>query len=327
MVVNNNAAAVFLMLNTLAAGEQVAVSRGELVEIGGSFRVPEIMAASGAELVEVGTTNKTHAYDYERAVEAGAQALLKVHTSNFVMRGFTEAVGIAELARIAHHAGARVLYDVGSALMFPGEVLGLTDVEVVRRAIADGADVVTFSGDKLLGSAQAGVIVGSQDAIQRMKRNQVTRMLRIDKLSLAALEQALIWQLDPVCAREQVPALRMIAEGVETLEARSGELAEALRGIAGATVEVVPVVDEVGGGSLPGVELEGRAVAFELASHSAEELERALRCAAHAIVARVSEGRVLFSVRTLMAGDIQRIADTVGEIARDAAAAETGEAR
>lgn len=327
MVVNNNAAAVFLMLNTLAAGEQVAVSRGELVEIGGSFRVPEIMAASGAELVEVGTTNKTHAYDYERAVEAGAQALLKVHTSNFVMRGFTEAVGIAELARIAHPAGARVLYDVGSALVFPGEVLGLTDVEVVRRAIADGADVVTFSGDKLLGSAQAGVIVGSQDAIQRMKRNQVTRMLRIDKLSLAALEQALIWQLDPACAREQVPALRMIAEDVETLEARAGELAGALGGIAGARLEVVPVVDEVGGGSLPGVELEGRAVALELTGQTAEELERALRCAAHAIVARVSEGRVLFSVRTLMAGDIQRIADTVGEIARDAAAAGAGEAR
>lgn len=314
MVVNNNAAAVFLMLNTLAADERVAVSRGELVEIGGSFRVPEIMAASGAELIEVGTTNKTHAYDYERAVEAGARALLKVHTSNFVMCGFTEAVGIAELARIAHSAGAYVLYDVGSALLFPGEVLGLTDVEVVRRAIAEGADVVTFSGDKLLGSAQAGVIVGSQDAIQRMKRNQITRMLRIDKLSLAALEQALVWQLDPACAREQVPALRMIAEGPDILEPRAEELASALNDVPGALTQVLPVTDEVGGGSLPGVELEGRAVALTLEGVAAEDLERKLRCALHPIVARVSEGRVLFSVRTLMAGDVQRIADTVRAI-------------
>lgn len=322
MVVNNNAAAVFLMLNTLAADERVAVSRGELVEIGGSFRVPEIMAASGAELIEVGTTNKTHAYDYERAVEAGARALLKVHTSNFVMCGFTEAVGIAELARIAHPAGAYVLYDVGSALLFPGEVLGLTDVEVVRRAIAEGADVVTFSGDKLLGSAQAGVIVGSQDAIQRMKRNQITRMLRIDKLSLAALEQALVWQLDPACAREQVPALRMIAEGPDILEPRANELASALDDVPGALTQVLPVTDEVGGGSLPGVELEGRAVALTLESVTAEDLERKLRCALHPIVARVSEGRVLFSVRTLMAGDIQRIADTARAIV-----GERGEAR
>ena len=190
----------------------------------------------------------------------------------------------------------------------------MTDVEAVRRAIAEGADVVTFSGDKLLGSAQAGVIVGSQDAIQRMKRNQITRMLRIDKLSLAALEQALVWQLDPACAREQVPALRMIAEGPDILEPRANELASALDDVPGALTQVLPVTDEVGGGSLPGVELEGRAVALTLEGVAAEYLERKLRCALHPIVARVSEGRVLFSVRTLMAGDVQRIADTVRTI-------------
>ena len=192
MVVNNNAGAVFLMLNTLARGKKVAVSRGELVEIGGSFRVPEIMYESGAEMVEVGCTNKTHPRDYERAMdELGAELLLKVYTSNFVINGFTESVSAGELAEIAHKRGGIVLHDQGSGFLFPPEAMGMHAGNVVWASLREGADVVSFSGDKLLGSGQCGVILGKKEYIERIKKNQLTRMLRIDKLSLAALEIAL----------------------------------------------------------------------------------------------------------------------------------------
>ncbi|ERL07217.1 L-seryl-tRNA(Sec) selenium transferase [Olsenella profusa] len=318
MVVNNNAGGVFLMLDTLCKGEGVAVSRGELVEIGGSFRVPDIMARSGARLVEVGTTNKTHPTDYERAMaEQGVTTLLKVHTSNFVMRGFTESVSVTELADLARPSGALVLYDVGSTFLFPGEAFGIPGAQTVRGALSEGADLVSFSGDKLLGSAQGGLIVGRRALIERIKKNPLTRMLRIDKLSLAALEMTLQLSRSERSAKEQVPTLRMLAMTREDCHRRARALAEALEtGVPTAEVEEVELEDEAGGGSLPGVELPGAGVAVSLPGLSARELELRLRGSATPIIVRVKDGRVCLSARTLLSGDVEEVIPVLADIAQ-----------
>jgi L-seryl-tRNA(Ser) seleniumtransferase len=328
MVVNNNAGAVFLILNTLCQGERVALSRGELVEIGGSFRVPEIMARSGADLVEVGTTNKTHIDDYVRALEDGASVLLKVHTSNFVMTGFTESVSVAELSALAREHEALLLYDVGSATLFPSEALGIQGGVSVRSALKDGADLVCFSGDKLLGSAQAGIIVGRRDLVERIKRNQLARILRIDKLSLAALEMTLQCCRDPKEALENVEALRMLSMSEQECKGQAEALlADLERAFDTLQAEVVPVMDEAGGGSLPGVELAGYAVAVEVPGLTADELERALRASRVPIIARIRDGRVLLSVRTLFEQDRPDVVSALAEIAGQKGRASQGEVR
>ncbi len=306
LVVNNNAAAVFLMLNTLCKGQKVAISRGELVEIGGSFRVPEIMEQSGAELVEIGTTNKTHAVDYENAItEREASVLLKVHTSNFSIVGFTESVAIPALSEIGRRHDALVLYDIGSCLPFHGEYIGIHQGETARQALQEGADVVCFSGDKLMGSAQAGILVGRKELIAKMKKNHLTRMLRIDKLSLAALEVTLRNSLDPKEAVKKVPIVRML--GMSRPEAR--KLATALQlTLQGALphfeVETADIDDEVGGGSLPGVMLPGCAVAVSSGAFRANEIEEYLRLRSKVtIITRIWKDRVLISPRTLCDGD------------------------
>ncbi len=314
MVVNNNAGAVFLMLDTLCKGAGVAISRGELVEIGGSFRVPDIMARSGANLMEVGTTNKTHESDYVRAMDEGATTLLKVHASNFVMQGFTEEVGIAELSALASKRGARVLYDAGAAFLVGGKLLGIPTATSVRKALADGADVVCFSGDKLMGSAQAGFIVGRRELVDLMKGNPLTRMLRIDKLSLAALEATLQASRGDGEAMHRVPALRMLAMGRGECMEQAEELCKLLAAhVLGARFSVVELSDEAGGGSLPGVMLAGAGVAVDPDCISADELERRLRSSEVPVIARIREGRVLLSVRTLLEGDSSCVVAALAE--------------
>ena len=322
MVVNNNAGAVFLMLNTLCSGQKVAVSRGELVEIGGSFRVPEIMNQSGAELMEIGTTNKTHPSDYVKALENGAAALLKVHTSNFVMQGFTESVEIEELGSIAREKGALTLYDLGSGFLFPSENLGIQDLgHVAGKCLRAGADVVCFSGDKLLGSAQAGILIGRRELIERIKKNHLTRMLRIDKLSLAALEMSLRYSVDPALAKEKIPALYMLSKTEKECMSAARELEALIKTSApGCEARATHTQDEAGGGSLPGVMLDGAAVSLSIEGLSPQELEKKLRLRSVPIICRISRESVLISVRTLGEGDGEEISKAIGEIAGEARA-------
>lgn len=308
LVVNNNAAAVFLMLNTLAKGKTVAVSRGELVEIGGAFRVPEIMAASGAALHEIGTTNKTRASDYESALEGGETgAILKVHTSNFRITGFTEEVAVPQLHDIAARVGVPLLYDLGAGFLVRPEALGLHEGVYVPDAVKY-ADVVCFSGDKLFGAGQAGIILGRRELIDRMKRNQLSRMLRVDKLTLAALEAVLRLYGDTAAACRELPVLRMLSTPLNELSSRAEALVEGLRAVRpDMSFEAVPCRDEPGGGSLPGVELDGYAVAVCSDVLSPDGLGRALRTGDVPIVARISRDRLLLSVRTLLKGDAEDI--------------------
>ena len=321
MAVNNNAAAVFLMLSALAAGKGVAVSRGELVEIGGAFRVPEIMAASGAVLREVGTTNKTRLSDYERAVLSGeAQALLKVHTSNYQIVGFTEDTPLSRLSGLAAAHDLPLLCDLGSCVLSPASLPNLP-APSAAAALADGADVVCFSGDKLLGGPQAGIVLGKKQYIDAMKRHPLARVVRIDKLSLAALEATLLLLRDPESAREALPVLSMLNARPEDLGARAEGLAAGLRKALGEeyTVSVLPCTGQVGGGSMPNEELPGFCAAVTAGPGVPEGLEAALRRHGVPILCRIHRGALLLDVRTLTAEDeaeILRAAEAVREANR-----------
>lgn len=317
MVVNNNAAATVLMLGVLARGKKVAISRGELVEIGGSFRVPEIILESGAELVEVGTTNKTRLRDYADAVSnKGAEVLLKVHTSNFEIKGFTESVSIAQLAEYGAANGLPVLYDMGACFLLESEMLGLQAGETARDAIADGADVICFSGDKLVGAVQTGIIAGRADMIEAMKKHPLARAVRPDKLTLAVLETVLRLYRDPGEARRRVPTLAMLSIEPEELRRRAQELAEALGTVCGGwDVEVCETTDETGGGALPNVPLPGWAVALRpQGTQSVTELEQKLRRGHEPVIIRIHNGAALISPRTLLHGQGERVADAFRRI-------------
>lgn len=317
IVVNNNVGAVFLMLNTFASGKKVAVSRGELVEIGGSFRVPEIMALSGAILDEVGTTNKTHLSDYKKSLDNGSDVLFKVHTSNYRILGFTESVGLRELCALGHERNVMTIYDMGSGFLFPAEILGLPESEHLSRSITrSGADLISFSGDKLLGSAQAGIIIGKKEYIDKIRENQFTRMLRIDKLSLAALEFTLKNSLSPEQAKQNIPTLSMLAMSEAECRAFAETLEKSiLRSTPRAETAIIPVTDEAGGGSLPCVSFPGAAVSVRLPGMEAETLAAMLRRRPLPIVARINRQSVLFSVRTLHDGDCEVIAEALADIA------------
>lgn len=297
LVVNNNAAALVLALSALAAGRGVLVSRGELVEIGGGFRVPEIMAQSGARLVEVGATNRTRAQDYERAMDRDVGAILKVHRSNFHMSGFVEEAGVAELAAIAHEAGVPLLHDLGSGLLLEPPPAALAGEPTPQRMLADGADVVAFSGDKLLGGPQAGVLLGRGDLVDAMRRDPLCRAMRVDKLTLAALEATLGLYRDPWHAMERVPVLRMITAAPAALERRAQAIAMQLSA-AGIAARVVRAEGAVGAGSLPELRLPGYAVAID-AGLPAAQTEAMLRTGTTPVVTLVREGRVLLDVRTV----------------------------
>jgi L-seryl-tRNA(Ser) seleniumtransferase len=303
LVVNNNAAAVLLAAAALAGGREVVISRGELVEIGGSFRIPEILAASGARLVEVGTTNRTRVADYEQAIGPDTAALMRVHPSNFRTVGFTEEASLRELTELGRRHELTVIDDVGSGVLARGSGrLGelTADEPAVGDSVAAGADVVCFSGDKLLGGPQSGIVVGTAAAVSQMRRHPLARAVRIDKLSLTALEATLRLHRDPGRAAADVPVLEMLAADERELLARAVQMHD---GIAagtppGSTVRMARAAGRSGGGSLPLLELEGPVVAVSVHA-GAQELTRRLRCGDPAIVARVHEEAVLLDPRTI----------------------------
>ena len=282
LVVNNNAAAVMLALAALAEGRDVLVSRGELIEIGDGFRIPDVLGRSGARLHEVGTTNRTRAADYERAIGPETALLLRVHQSNFRVVGFTEQPSLADLAAVAQRHGLPLVDDLGS-----GVLVHLEDEPSAKESLAAGADLVCFSGDKLLGGPQAGIVVGRAELVERLRRHPLQRALRADKLTLAALEGTLGLYLDPARATREVPVLRMLNEPAEAVRARAERLAEAVGG------EVEETVARVGGGALPLAELPSFACAVE------EELAAALRAWDPPLVGVIRDGRLLLDCRTL----------------------------
>lgn len=315
LVVNNNAAAVFIALDTIASGREVIVSRGELVEIGGSFRIPDVMAKSGAELVEVGATNRTHLYDYERAITERTGLLLRVHTSNFRMIGFTAAVPAQELVALGRTKGLPVMEDLGSGSLIDLERFGLPAEPTVQEVLAAGVDLVTFSGDKLLGGPQAGIIVGRKDLVDQIKRNPLNRALRIDKFTLASLEGTLRAYYDESLACEQIPTLRMIGESQSTIKKRAGRL---LRRIAKKSLDrclfsIVPTVSRVGGGALPEYGLDSWAVQLQPVDVPVSTLEREFRRLQIPLIGRVEHDRFLIDMRTIQDSEIALLAEQLVE--------------
>jgi L-seryl-tRNA(Ser) seleniumtransferase len=305
LVVNNAAGAVLLALSALARGGSAIVSRGELVEIGGSFRIPDIMARSGAALVEIGTTNRTHRTDYEAALGADTRVLLKVHRSNFQLSGFIADVPAREVAEVAHARSALCLYDLGSGLLLDLSPWGLSGEPTVRDAVTSGADVVTFSGDKLLGGPQAGILLGSDTAIAACRADPIARAVRADKLTLAALEATLGLYRDPEVARAEIPVLRMLTEDLEGVKRRG----EALQKGVGKAAELVEGESEVGGGSFPGAKLKTWLVAIR---HPAPDILAArLRAGDPAVIARIADDRVVLDPRTILPDQIDATARAV----------------
>lgn len=316
VVVNNNASAVLLALSTLARGREVIVSRGELVEIGGSFRIPDVMTQSGAVLKEVGTTNRTHPQDYRSAVSPDTSLLLKVHSSNFTIVGFTAEVSVTELAGIGRDRGLPVMVDAGSGNLVNLGAYGIPDVPSVRDYLDGGADVVTFSGDKLLGGPQAGIIVGRKDLVEQMKRNPLYRALRVDKMTLAALHGTLRLYSDERQAVRMVPVLRMLTMGLDELETLARALARRLRRSlpAGATVRTLRGASPVGGGSLPHVELPTMLVALTIPGISAQQLDQRLRHSTTPVVGRISQGEFLLDPRTIGRKEFPAVASALGAV-------------
>lgn len=315
MAVNNNAAALMLILHTLAKGKEVIVSRGELVEIGGCFRIPEVMELSGARLAEVGTTNKTRLRDYENAVSEETRAILKVHTSNYRIIGFTESVPAHELKTIAETHGLPLIEDLGSGVFVDLEKYGLTHEPTVQESISAGADVVCFSGDKLLGGPQAGIIAGRKQYIDQMKRNPLSRALRIDKLTVAALELVLMEYLHEEKAPERIPVLKMLLETEESVRVRAEKLCGMIRGeVSDAAVSVEACLSQAGGGSLPGEVLKSAAVVIRPYHMSVSALEREMRHMRIPVIGRIADDAVRLDVRTIGDGDFEAIAGMLGEV-------------
>jgi len=296
LVVNNNAAAVLLALAALAEGREVVVSRGELIEIGDGFRIPDVLARSGARLVEVGTTNRTRAADYERAIGPETALLLRVHQSNFRVVGFAEQPRLAELAAVATRHGLPLVDDLGSGVLASNNLLLVEGEPSARESLAAGADLVCFSGDKLLGGPQAGVVAGRADLVERLRRHPLQRAVRADKLTLAALEGTLRLHLD---APEQIPVLRMLGQDAAAIQARAERLAAAV----GGTVE--ETVGRVGGGALPLAELPSFACAVD------EALAAPLRAGEPPVVGIVRDGRLLLDCRTLADEEVDEVAAAV----------------
>jgi len=318
LVVNNNAAAVLLMLDSLASGGEVVVSRGELVEIGGSFRIPDVRAKSGARMVEVGTTNKTHLRDYVQATREATVAYLKVHQSNFQQIGFTQQVAVADLARVAHERELLLLEDLGSGSLFPLAALGLAPEPTVQEALQAGTDVVTFSGDKLLGGPQAGIAVGRRKSIERMLANPLARALRIDKLTVAALEVVLHDYLTPADLPRRNPTLAMLQADVTALSRRADRLVRRLRNGCSPPFAFAKRRTEsrVGGGAQAGVALPSAAVAILHPDLNAAELDARLRDGMPPVVGRIHDGELLVDVRCLRPSDPGEIARRLQEVGR-----------
>lgn len=317
LVVNNNAAAVFLALRTLARGREVIVSRGELVEIGGSFRIPDILRESDAVLVEVGTTNRTHLADYDRAVTSATGLLLKVHPSNYRVLGFHREVSLEDLVVLGRRYSIPVMQDLGSGCLVDLAVAGLGDEPTVQRVVRSGVDLVTFSGDKLLGGPQAGILIGRREILERIQKHPLNRAVRIDKLTLAALEATLALYRDPRTAQERVPALALLARNAKAVRKRAVRLAQALRRSLpdGFEVRLRSVSARAGGGSLPLEDLPGTAVAVRCSRMGAEAILARLRLAPVPVIARIEKDEVLLDPRTLLKGEEALVLDAFRDLA------------
>ncbi|MCX7793474.1 MAG: L-seryl-tRNA(Sec) selenium transferase [Thermodesulfovibrionales bacterium] len=335
-VVNNNAAAVFITLNSLASGREVIVSRGELVEIGGSFRMPDVMRMSGAVLREVGTTNKTHLYDYERAINENTALIMKVHRSNFKISGFVQEVSASELLELGRSRGIPVVFDLGSGCLIDLRKYGIPEEPSVQEILKTGVDIVTFSGDKLLGGPQAGVILGKRELIERIRKSPLARVVRVDKFTIAALEATLYEYLDEERAIENIPTLRMLLEKPESIRKRAEALIKKLQRIDGfkrlkrpeesesisedilKNINALLFLEEdysrAGGGSLPEVELKTWGVSVKPLKVSCNLLEERLRNSDPPLIARIKDNRLFLDARTIQEHEIDSVTKIMGGI-------------
>lgn len=313
LVVNNNAAATLLILDTLGRGREIICSRGELVEIGGSFRIPEVMEASGARLVAVGATNKTHRADYERALSSDTAALLVVHTSNYRILGFAEQPPLAELAELAHARGLPLIHDLGSGSLLGPEELGVGDEPPVRQSLTAGADVVCMSGDKLLGGPQAGIILGKRSLLDRMRKSPLARAVRVDKFTVAALEATLQLFLDKSTLRSSHPVTRMLTAGVGDLQPAAMELIGLLSDCPDLSCSIINIDSETGSGALPTLKLPSIAVALD-AKWAPQRLARALRQSSPSLFTRVCTDRVCVDMRTILPGETPLVAAVIRRV-------------
>ena len=312
LIVNNNAAAVLLVLNTLAKNKDVIVSRGELVEVGGSFRIPSIMSLSGAKLVEVGATNKTHILDYEEAINEDTNILMKVHTSNYKILGFTESVGLDELSKISKKYNIPLVEDLGSGVLIDLSKYGLSYEPTVLDSIKKGVDIVTFSGDKMLGGPQAGIIVGKKEYIDKMKKNQLTRALRVDKITIAALEATFRLYLDEKKAVKEIPTLRMLTYSLDELKDRAKKFLDMLNKLKlNIDIKLEEGFSQVGGGSMPIERMNTYLISLRPNNMSVSSLEEKLRLSNSHIIGRISEDRYLLDVRTIFDNQFEIIAKEI----------------
>ncbi len=314
LVVNNNAGAVYLVLNTLASGKEVIVSRGELIEIGGSFRIPDVMRSAGAILKEVGTTNKTKLSDYKNAITERTALILKVHTSNYRIVGFTESVPLKDLVKLGREYGIPVYEDLGSGLFVDVRRFGLPYEPTVKESMRAGVDVVSFSGDKLLGGTQAGIILGKKEYVERIKKNPMNRALRIDKLTLSALEATFrIYMEGEEAAIAKIPVLSMLAEPLERLRERAERVVDELKDLDGYSFEVLRDLSTVGGGALPTAEIYTYCVAIA-GKQRCDEIEEMLRRRPKVpVVGRIKNDRVLLDMRTVREQEVGLLIESVKE--------------
>ena len=315
MAVNNNAAAVMLVLSSMAAEKEVIVSRGELVEVGGKFRIPDVMKSSNAHLVEIGTTNKTHLEDYEDAISENTGAFLKVHTSNFKILGFTESVSIEELCKLGREKDIPVIEDIGSGVLIDLSKYGLEYEPTVQDSIKAGVDVVSFSGDKLLGGPQAGIIVGEKKYIDKMKKNPLTRAFRIDKFTATILEMIFHEYLNEEDAIKNIPVLSLITKDLKEIEKNTNDLfnkIEKLKDVADINVE--DTLSQIGGGSLPAERIKSKSVTIMPKNISTQSLEAKLRAGKNPVVGRISEEKLILDMRTVLEDEIDILAQKLIDI-------------
>lgn len=310
LVVNNNAAAVLISLDTLAEGREVIVSRGQLVEIGGAFRIPDVMDKSGAKLVEVGATNRTHLHDYEDAITENTAMLLRVHTSNFRIIGFTSEVPAEEMVELARSKGLTTMEDLGSGSLIDFSRYGFPKEPTVQEIVSAGVDVVTFSGDKLLGGPQAGIIVGNRSIIDRIKKNPLNRALRIDKFTLAALESVLREYYDIDQALQNIPTLRMITTSAQVVKKRAQSLLRRIKSklIQDCVLQLIPTLSKVGGGAMPEFNMQSWALQFQPLKMKIVELERGLRQLKTPVIGRIENDCLLLDVRTIQDREVGQLA-------------------
>ncbi|MBF0465614.1 MAG: L-seryl-tRNA(Sec) selenium transferase [Nitrospirae bacterium] len=315
MVVNNNAAAVFLALTALTSlKKEVIVSRGELIEIGGSFRIPDIMAAGGAILKEIGTTNKTHLYDYENAITENTGLILKVHRSNFKISGFTEEVETADLVKLASKTSKILMYDLGSGCLIDLRPWGIHSEPVVSEVVKTGVDIVTFSGDKLLGGPQCGVIAGKQKHIESLRKHPLARALRVDKFTISAMEAVLMEYVYGDDIIKNIPILEMLLCDPDTIKERALKIEEGLKTLPNFTVTIREDDSEAGGGSLPGVKFKTYTVLLKHSEISAEQLQKLLRIAKTPLIGRIKDDTLILDVRTIFDSQLQEIIEIFRQI-------------